>query len=94
MNEHAVKTDRYWIATLDYCMEPKRKKQQRNKLKTDQHKKQELSYRKKIARQLRIQFVEGISVTLKSMLRVTQCHWKRNHWTDHIRLTVRRVIGC
>ena len=55
--------------------------------------KQELSYRKQIARQLRTQFVEGISVTLKSMLRVTQGHWKRNHWTDHTRLTVRRVIG-
>jgi len=33
--------------------------------------KQELSYRKQIARQLRTQFVEGISVTLKSTLRVT-----------------------
>jgi len=32
---------------------------------------QELSYRKQIARQLRTQFVEGISVTLKSTLRVT-----------------------
>jgi len=48
--------------------------------------KQELSYRKHIARQLRTQFVEGISVTLKSTLRVTQGHWKRNHWTDHTRL--------
>jgi len=54
---------------------------------------QELSYRKQIARQLRTQFVEGISVTLKSTLRVTQGHWKRNHWTDHTRLTIRRVIG-
>jgi len=54
---------------------------------------QELSYRKQIARKLRTQFVEGISVTLKSTLRVTQGHWKRNHWTDHTRLTVRRVIG-
>jgi len=34
-------------------------------------KKQELSYRKQIARQLRTQFVEGISVTLKSTLRAT-----------------------
>jgi len=42
---------------------------------------QELSYRKRIARQLRTQFVEGISVTLKSTLRVTQGHWKLNHWT-------------
>ena len=33
---------------------------------------QELSYRKQIARQLRTQFVEGISVTLKCTLRVTQ----------------------
>jgi len=47
---------------------------------------QKLSYRKQIARQLRTQFVEGISVTLKSTLRVTQGHWKRNHWTDHTRL--------
>ena len=39
---------------------------------------QELSYRKQIARQLRTQFVEGISVTLKSTLRVTQGHW---NWT-------------
>ena len=54
---------------------------------------QELSYRKQIARQLRIQFVKGISVTLKSLLRVTQGHMKRNHWTDHTRLTIRRVIG-
>ena len=55
--------------------------------------KQELSYRKQIARQLRTQFVEGISATVKSTLRVTQGHWKRNHWTDHTRLTIRRVIG-
>jgi len=26
-------------------------------------------------------------------LRVTQGHWKRNHRTDHTRLTIRRVIG-
>ena len=54
--------------------------------------KQELSYRKQIARQLRKQYVEGISVTLKSRLRVTQGHWKRNHWVDHTRLTISRVI--
>jgi len=54
-------------------------------------KQQELSYRKQIARQLRTQFVEGITVTLKSTLRVTQGHWKRNHWTDHTRLTIGRV---
>jgi len=54
---------------------------------------QELSYRKQIARQLCTQFIEGISITLKSTLRVTQGHWKRNHWTDHTRLTIRRVIG-
>ena len=59
---------------------------------------QELSYRKQIARQLRTQYVEGIyspkyyTVTLKSMLRVTRGHWKRNHWTDRIRLTISRVI--
>jgi len=43
----------------------------------------ELSYRKQIARQMRTQFVEGISsVTLKSTLRVTQDLWKQNYWTD------------
>ena len=55
--------------------------------------KQELSYRKQVARQLCTQFIEGISVTLKSTLRVTQDRWKRNHWTDHTQLTSRRVIG-
>jgi len=48
---------------------------------------QELSYRKQIARQLRTQYVEGIytnPVTLKSRLRVTQGHWKRNYWIDQI----------
>ena len=58
--------------------------------------KQELSYRKQIARQLRTQYVEGIynnPVTLKSRLTVTQAHWKRNHWIDHTLLTIRRVIG-
>jgi len=40
------------------------------------------------------QYVEGIhrpkyyTVTLKSRLKVTQGHWKRNHWTDHTRLIV------
>ena len=53
---------------------------------------QELSYRKQIARKLRTQFVEGISVTLKSTFRVTQGHWKRNHWTDHTWLSSSRVI--
>ena len=44
--------------------------------------KQELSYRKQIARKLRAHYVEGIydsPVTLKSRLTVTQGHWKRNH---------------
>ena len=31
-------------------------------------------------------------MTLKSRLRVTQGHWKRNHWIDHTRLTISRVI--
>jgi len=51
----------------------------------------ELSYRKQIARQLRTQYVESISVTLKSRLRVTQGHWKWNQWVDHT-LTISRVI--
>ena len=58
--------------------------------------KQELSYRKQIARELRTQYVEGIydnPVTLKSRLTVTQGHWKRNHWVDHTWLTISRVIG-
>ena len=54
---------------------------------------QELSYSQQIARKLRTQFVDGISVTLKSTLRVTQGQLKRNQWTDHTRLTIRRVIG-
>jgi len=54
---------------------------------------QELSYSQQIARKLRTQFVEGISVTLKSTLRVTRGQLKRNQWTDHTRLTIRRVIG-
>ena len=59
---------------------------------------QELSYRQQIARQLRTQYAEGIyrhkyyTVTLKSRLRVTQGHWKRNHWIDHTRLSSSRVI--
>ena len=54
-----------------------------------------LSYRKQIARELRTQYVEGIysnPMTLKSRLRVTQGHWKRNHWIDHTRRTIGRVI--
>ena len=59
---------------------------------------QELSCRKEIARQLRTQYVEGIyrpkyhTATLKSRLKVTQGHWKRNHWIDHTQLTISRVI--
>jgi len=59
---------------------------------------QELSYRQQIARQLGTQYAEGINrhkyytVTLKSRLRVTQGHWKRNHWIDHTRLSSSRVI--
>ena len=47
--------------------------------------------------QLRTLYVEGIydnPVTLKSRLRVTQDHWKWNHWVDHTRLTINRVIWC
>ena len=46
------------------------------------------------SRHLRTQYVQGIyrpkyyTVTV----RVTQCHWKRNHWIDHTRLTISRVI--
>jgi len=58
-------------------------------------KKQELSYRKQIACQLRTQYVEGIydnPMTVKCRLRVTEGHWKRNHCVDHTRLTISRVI--
>jgi len=57
---------------------------------------QELSCRKQIARRLRTQYVEGTviyrpkyyTVTLKSRLKVTQGHWKRNNWIDHTGLTI------
>ena len=55
---------------------------------------QELSYRKHIVDQLCTQYVEDIyrpkcyTVTLKSRLRVTQGHWKGNHWIDHTRHTI------
>jgi len=61
--------------------------------------KQELSYRQQITCQVCTQYAEGIyrdkycTVTLKSRLRVTQGHWKRNHWIDHTRLSSSRVIG-
>ena len=61
------------------------------------HSGQELSYRKQIARQLRTQYAEGINrhkyytITLKSTLKVTQAHWKRNHWIDYTWLTISRV---
>jgi len=28
-----------------------------------------------------------LRMTLKSKSRVTQGHWKRNHWTDHTRFS-------
>jgi len=31
-------------------------------------------------------------MTLKCRLSVTQGHWKWNHWIDHTRLTISRVI--
>ena len=50
-----------------------------------------LSYRKQIAPQLRTQYVESIysnSMTLKSRLGITQCHWKRHHSIDRIRVPI------
>ena len=35
---------------------------------------------------------EYYTVTLKSRLRVTQGHCKRNHWIDHTRLSICLVI--
>jgi len=58
--------------------------------------KQELSYRKQITRKLRTQYAESIydnPVTLKSMLTVTQGHWKRNHWVDHTRVSGRWILS-
>jgi len=66
--------------------------------RNDEKCKQELSYRQQIARQLHTRYAEGIyrhkyyTVTLKSTLRVTQGHWKRNHWIDHTPLSSSRVI--
>jgi len=31
---------------------------------------------------------KNYTMTLKSRLRVTQGHWKRNHWIDHTRLSI------
>ena len=56
---------------------------------------QELSYHKQIVRQQHTPHVQGMNsnpVTLKSRLRVTQSHWKWNHWIDHTRLTISQVI--
>ena len=59
---------------------------------------QELSYCQQIVCQLRTQYAEGIyrlkyyTVTLKSRLRITQGHCKRNHWIDHTRFSSSRVI--
>jgi len=60
---------------------------------------QELSYRKQIARNLHTvtQYAKGsykpnYPVTFKSRLRVTQGHWKQNHWVDHTQLTISGVI--
>jgi len=36
--------------------------------------------------------IKYYTVTLKSRLKVTQGHWKRNHWIDHTRLSSSRVI--
>ena len=60
--------------------------------------KQELSYRKHIVRQLHTKYIESIhrpkyyTTTLKYRLRVIQGHWKQNHWIDHTRLIISRVI--
>jgi len=65
------------------------KLRRRLKLLCPSNNKQELSYREQIVRKLSTQYVESIytlkydTVTLKSRLRVTQGHWKRNHWLDH-----------
>ena len=76
-------SDQQWVtieeAYTTYCIV-------KQFLKSDTMVKQEPSYHKQIARQLRTQYVEGICdnpVTLKSRLRVTQSHWKRNHWINH-----------
>ena len=53
-----------------------------------------------IANKSRVSFAHNTSrtpigynpVTSKSRLRVTQGHWKRNHWIDHTRLPINRFI--
>jgi len=55
-----------------------------------------LSQKNQASAALRTQYVEDIydnPVTLKSRLTVTKGHWKRNHWVDHTRLIISRVIG-
>jgi len=47
----------------------------------------ELGYRKQIVRRRHKYY----TVTLKYRLRVTQYHWKWNHWIDHTRLTISGV---
>ena len=64
-------------------------------LSVTRKKKQELSYRKQIARQLRTQYVEGIhrpkyyTVTLKCGLKVTRGHWKWYHLKAWVRFPIR-----
>jgi len=36
--------------------------------------------------------INGNPATLKFILRVTQGHWKRNHWIDHTQFTISWVI--
>ena len=44
-----------------------------------------------IANRSRVSCAHSNPVTLKSRLRVTQGHWKRNHWIDHTRLTYYQI---
>jgi len=47
-----------------------------------------LSYRKQIARQLRISILYSNSVTLKSGLEITQSHWKWLHSINRIQVPI------
>ena len=88
--------ERQNISTHKTCLSNKRRTIVKQYSQTRNQ--QQLSYRKQIARQLRTQYGQGIhrpkyyTVTLKSRLMVTQGHWKLDHWTDHTRLTIIRVI--
>jgi len=66
-----------WYKSAVDCMRKLLTKVRKPLFRNGEENEEELSYRKQIARQLRIQYVDGIyssHVTLKSRLSITQCH--------------------